>query len=66
MTDAGSLGFAKPMYEFSCNDKQLLIPVHRSSGADGTVSVPWFTRDGSAVGKLEQTIFQHSIIHNVH
>ncbi|XP_077973499.1 uncharacterized protein LOC120348632 isoform X2 [Styela clava] len=48
--DAGSLGFAKPMYEFSCSDRQLVVPVHRSSGADGTVSVPWFTRDGSAVG----------------
>jgi len=51
-TDPGILGFGSPRYNFSCSDPQLVIPVHRSSGADGAVALPWFTRDSTAVGEL--------------
>jgi len=55
------LGFASPQHNFRCSEQQLVVPVHRSSGADGTVAVPWYTRDATAIGECCKCFVSHGI-----
>lgn len=43
--EAGIIGFPKPSYVFKENDGFAVVPIHRTVGMDGHVSVTWFTRD---------------------
>nr|XP_018671881.1 G-protein coupled receptor 98-like isoform X2 [Ciona intestinalis] len=62
--DPGLIGFASPRFDFNISDDQLVVPVHRTSGSDGTVAVPWFTRDGTAVGGSHYLPCDGNLIYN--
>jgi len=51
VTEAGIIGFPKPNYVFKENDGYAVVPVHRTIGMDGHVSVTWFTRDITGIDK---------------
>ena len=50
--DAGIVGFPNSRYSYNVTTETILVPVQRTSGADGTISVSWSTKDATAVGKF--------------